>query len=177
MVGKKRKRTDSFRDEEFYVSHTQKNVDSTDQAYSVHGEEFMRQANAVQLDMHGEDATTLRKQTNALKWDSKKKRFIRQTVGADNKKMIRTESGTLLPATYRTNAYVLPSVEVPCSYRHAHSYLGFHNGRSVRAWSYPVSVIKNQSRSRRRPGTCWVVLDVLIATPKSPRPRNWIRCR
>lgn len=41
-----------------------------------------------------------------LKWDKRSKKFVRQgQVGADNKKMIRTESGALVPASYKTKAY------------------------------------------------------------------------
>ena len=41
-----------------------------------------------------------------MKWDRKKKRFAASDqVGADNKKMIRSESGALLPATYNSGRY------------------------------------------------------------------------
>ena len=41
-----------------------------------------------------------------MTWDKKKKKFIRgDGVGADNVKMVRTENGTLLPATYRSGRF------------------------------------------------------------------------
>jgi ATP-dependent RNA helicase DDX54/DBP10 len=41
-----------------------------------------------------------------MKWDRKKKRFTSgDQVGADNKKMIRSESGALLPASYNSGRY------------------------------------------------------------------------
>lgn len=41
-----------------------------------------------------------------LRWDRKKKRFTSgDQVGADNKKMIRSESGALLPATYNSGRF------------------------------------------------------------------------
>jgi hypothetical protein len=41
-----------------------------------------------------------------LKWDRKKKRFTSgDQVGADNKKLIRSESGALLPASYNSGRY------------------------------------------------------------------------
>jgi hypothetical protein len=41
-----------------------------------------------------------------LRWDRKKKRFTAgDQVGADNKKMIRSESGALLPATYNSGRF------------------------------------------------------------------------
>lgn len=39
-------------------------------------------------------------------WDKKKKKFVKgDGVGADNVKMVRTESGTKLPATYRSGRF------------------------------------------------------------------------
>ena len=41
-----------------------------------------------------------------LRWDRKKKRFLTgDAVGADNKRVIRTESGAFLPATYRSGRF------------------------------------------------------------------------
>jgi ATP-dependent RNA helicase DDX54/DBP10 len=41
-----------------------------------------------------------------MTWDKKKKKFIRgDGVGADNVKMVRTENGHLLPATYRSGRF------------------------------------------------------------------------
>ena len=41
-----------------------------------------------------------------MTWDKKKKKFIRgDGVGADNVKMVRTENGSLLPATFRSGRF------------------------------------------------------------------------
>ena len=41
-----------------------------------------------------------------MTWDKKKKKFIRgDGVGADNVKMVRTENGTRLPATFRSGRF------------------------------------------------------------------------
>jgi hypothetical protein len=41
-----------------------------------------------------------------LKWDRKKKKMVStDQVGADNKKMIRSESGALLPASYKSGRF------------------------------------------------------------------------
>jgi ATP-dependent RNA helicase DDX54/DBP10 len=41
-----------------------------------------------------------------MTWDKKKKKFIKgDGVGADNVKLVRTESGTRLPATYRSGRF------------------------------------------------------------------------
>lgn len=43
---------------------------------------------------------------STLKWDRKSKKFIRaDQVGADNKKLIRSESGQRLPATFKSGVY------------------------------------------------------------------------
>lgn len=41
-----------------------------------------------------------------MKWDKKKKKFIKgDGVGADNMKIVKTESGARLPATYRSGRF------------------------------------------------------------------------
>ena len=41
--------------------------------------------------------------TKALRWDSKKKNFVKGTgIGSDNKKLITTESGIKISATYKS---------------------------------------------------------------------------
>lgn len=46
------------------------------------------------------------KKRRQLTWDKKKKKFIKgDGAGADNMKLVKTESGTKLPATYRSGRY------------------------------------------------------------------------
>jgi ATP-dependent RNA helicase DDX54/DBP10 len=67
---------------------------------------FAKQANTVAFDLEGDEGDGKRKRQNSMTWDKKKKRFIKgDGVGADNVKMIRTESGTKLPATYRSGRF------------------------------------------------------------------------
>jgi len=66
------------------------------------GSKFAKEAAAAAIELTGEDEDGLRKK-GALKWDPIKKDFKRQTIGADNKKRIRTESGALIPASYKSN--------------------------------------------------------------------------
>ena len=41
-----------------------------------------------------------------MKWDKKKKRFVKGTgEGADNVKLVKTESGVKLPVTYRSGRF------------------------------------------------------------------------
>lgn len=59
------------------------------------------------LDMLGDEGARQGVQkASQLRWDRKKKRFTSgDQVGADNKKMIRSESGALLPASYKSGRF------------------------------------------------------------------------
>lgn len=114
VVGKKRtcdgELINPFRDNEFYIPHCQNETDrAADKEYAVHTDadlkaNFLSQASRAELDVSGDDPTGRKKVLGKLTWDSKKKRYIRPTIGADNKKLIRTEHNTYLPASYKTNA-------------------------------------------------------------------------
>ena len=53
-----------------------------------------------------ESAAPRAAKASQLKWDRKKKRFVsKNEIGADNKKMIRSESGALLPSSYKSGRY------------------------------------------------------------------------
>jgi ATP-dependent RNA helicase DDX54/DBP10 len=104
----KRDRSGTYRDEEYYIPHVQKDVE-TERGYAIGGDTngFSRQASAAQMDLMGDESSTLKKNKTGLHWDTKKKKFVRETVGADNKKLIRTDTGALVSASYKTNAYVM----------------------------------------------------------------------
>lgn len=58
------------------------------------------------MDLNADDGDAQRAQkASQLKWDKKRKRFVKDTPGEDNKKMIRGESGALLPATFRSGRF------------------------------------------------------------------------
>lgn len=97
----------SHRDEEYYLHYTQKDA-NTERGYSMKTSgSFAEQAERVQLDLVGDDNDALNQiRRNALRWDSKKKKFVRGTgIGSDNKKLIKTESGALIPATYKSGRF------------------------------------------------------------------------
>ncbi|KAH9929503.1 ATP-dependent RNA helicase DBP10 [Epithele typhae] len=96
----------NFRDEEFYMSHYQKDAD-TEKGYSLRdGASFVEQARNVAFDLTGDEATARERQRREMKWDKKKKRFVKGTgEGADNVRMVKTESGVKLPATYRSGRF------------------------------------------------------------------------
>lgn len=111
----KRAATGSYRDPNFYLSYEQEGSRS-ERGYSLHNgstsrsngiDSFIQQASAASFDLAGDDATlgTQSQRPNVTRWDSKKKKFIQGTVGADNKKMIRTESGVRLPASFRSGRF------------------------------------------------------------------------
>ncbi|KAF8161117.1 DEAD-domain-containing protein [Crassisporium funariophilum] len=94
-----------FRDEEFYMSHYQKDA-MTEKGYSLTdgASSFVSQARNVAFDLTNDEGKAIR--SNKVTWDKKKKKFIQgDGVGADNVKMVRTENGTRLPATFRSGRF------------------------------------------------------------------------
>lgn len=64
---------------------------------------FAEQAAKASLDLVGDERETMTQKKNQLRWDAKKKNFVQGTgVGSDNKKMIRTESGALISASFKS---------------------------------------------------------------------------
>lgn len=111
-----------FRDEEFFVSSTPQDLDA-EREYAINlgasstgrqntsslggNQKFGKNASSIQMDILGDDGDSIRMHNKrSMLWDKKRKKFIREgTVGQDNKKMMRTESGALVPASYKTDAY------------------------------------------------------------------------
>ncbi|KAH7108266.1 DEAD-domain-containing protein [Auriculariales sp. MPI-PUGE-AT-0066] len=97
----------NFKDSEFYMSHYQKDA-ATDKGYSLRdGASFAEQAQNATFDLHTDEGMQVHKRAHSqLKWDRKKKKFVKGSgEGADNVKIIKTESGARLPATYRTGRF------------------------------------------------------------------------
>jgi ATP-dependent RNA helicase DDX54/DBP10 len=66
---------------------------------------FAQQALGATFDLTGDEGAAERKRRQ-LNWDKKKKKFIKgDGIGADNMKLVRTENGTKLPATYRSGRF------------------------------------------------------------------------
>ncbi|KAF9501503.1 DEAD-domain-containing protein [Pleurotus eryngii] len=95
----------NYRDSEFYMSHYQKDA-LTEKGYSLtDGASFVEQARGATFDLAGDEGAADKKRRQ-LTWDKKKKKFIQGGgVGADNVKLVKTESGTKLPATYRSGRF------------------------------------------------------------------------
>ncbi|KAF8633418.1 hypothetical protein AX17_004589 [Amanita inopinata Kibby_2008] len=95
----------SYRDPEFYMSHYQKNAHA-EKGYSLtDGASFAEQARTATFDLTGDEALAEKKKRQ-LTWDKKKKKFTKgDGVGADNVKLVKTESGMKLPASYRSGRF------------------------------------------------------------------------
>ncbi|KAK7057160.1 ATP-dependent RNA helicase DBP10 [Favolaschia claudopus] len=99
-------RKQDYRDSEFYMSHYQKDA-ITEKGYSLNdgASSFAEQARGATFDLAGDEAVSDRKRRQ-LNWDKKKKRFVKgDGAGADNVKLVKTEGGTRLPATYRSGRF------------------------------------------------------------------------
>ena len=70
---------------------------------------FVKQAQSVAFDLtndEGGSSSRSRRTANSVSWDKKKKKFIQgDGSGADNVKMVRTENGTKLPASFRSGRF------------------------------------------------------------------------
>ncbi|CAG8465871.1 4437_t:CDS:10 [Ambispora leptoticha] len=102
----KKQKKDNYRDEEYYIPHFQNDA-NTEKGYSMtQGTSFAEQAQKAILDPQGDEKSTIRDRKNAYRWDAKKKNFVRGLgIGADNKKLIKTESGIRIPATYKSGRF------------------------------------------------------------------------
>ncbi|KAH7339679.1 DEAD-domain-containing protein [Rhizoctonia solani] len=102
---KKRKR--NHKDEEYFMSHYQKDA-YTEKGYSLRdGATFAEQARNATFDLTTDEALTGRQRHDKqLNWDAKKKKFVKGSgEGADNVKIVKTESGARLPASYRSGRF------------------------------------------------------------------------
>ena len=69
------------------------------------GASFLEQARGATFDLAGDEGVADRKKRQ-LNWDKKKKKFVKgDGVGADNVKLVKTESGIKLPASYRSGRF------------------------------------------------------------------------
>ncbi|GJJ06257.1 hypothetical protein Clacol_000448 [Clathrus columnatus] len=103
----KKKPRKNYKDEDYYMGYEQKDA-NTEKGYSLKdGASFVEQANQVTFDLTNDNGVIERQRRQSqLKWDRKKKKFIKgDGVGADNVKLVRTESGARLPISYRSGRF------------------------------------------------------------------------
>lgn len=89
------------------MDYKQKGADE-EKGYSLNGGSFAEQARHAVFDLNTDEATlgTQSQAPNAARWDTKKKKFIKgDGAGSDNKRLIRTESGLKLPASFRSGRF------------------------------------------------------------------------
>ncbi|XP_039477584.1 ATP-dependent RNA helicase DDX54-like [Oreochromis aureus] len=94
---KTKKKRQSGKDEEYYIPYRPKDFDS-ERGLSLGGEgsAFEQQASSAVLDLMGDEGDRLNQQKKMMKWDRKKKRFVRETGKEDQKKKIKTDSGQVI---------------------------------------------------------------------------------
>ncbi|KAJ3102120.1 ATP-dependent RNA helicase ddx54 [Phlyctochytrium planicorne] len=126
QVSKKRKRESTSKDPEFYIAYEKKDS-ATERGYSVNATEqrssgvdsLAERGAELVVDLNGDDEDSLRRKKGNLTWDKRKKKFVRETVGADNKKRIKTDSGASIPASFKSNKFEMwqkkTRVELPRS--------------------------------------------------------------
>jgi ATP-dependent RNA helicase DDX54/DBP10 len=93
------------KDSSYYIQYRPAD-EAQESGYSVHNNnsktQFVEKARQLAMDMVGDDVDEMRKRKADLVWDSTKHRFQREQVGSDNKKRIKTDAGTVVLATYKT---------------------------------------------------------------------------
>ncbi|CAG8625383.1 18851_t:CDS:10 [Dentiscutata erythropus] len=102
----KKQKKDKFRDDEYYISHYQKDA-NTEKGYSVNqGISFAEESKRALLGTQNDEQIPGANKKKSLRWDSKKKNFVRSNgIESDNKKFIISENGTKLPATYKSGRF------------------------------------------------------------------------
>ncbi|KAF9913756.1 ATP-dependent RNA helicase dbp10 [Lobosporangium transversale] len=97
----------SFKDEAYYMSHTQLD-NNTERGYSMVNTKnsFLEQAANATMNLNGDDRDTMSRTKNTIKWDARKKKFVKGLgIGADNKKLITTESGNKISASFKSGRF------------------------------------------------------------------------
>ena len=59
---------------------------------------FEAEASKAVLDLTGDEGSLLRKKKTMMRWDAKKKKYVKAEDNGENKKKIKTESGVWIPA-------------------------------------------------------------------------------
>ncbi|KAI5478394.1 ATP-dependent rna helicase dbp10 [Pseudohyphozyma bogoriensis] len=102
----------TYRDPQFYLDYEQEGA-NTERGYALTaGDSFVAQTSHAQYDVSGRGDTEgtpadhLLQRASTLRWDRRTKKFVRgDTVGQDNKKLIKSESGQKLAASFKSGVY------------------------------------------------------------------------
>ncbi|XP_076020230.1 ATP-dependent RNA helicase DDX54 [Genypterus blacodes] len=103
---KSKKSRQTGKDEEYYIPYRPKDFNS-ERGLSLSGEgtNFEQQASTAVLDLMGDEGARLNQHKNVMKWDRKRKRFVRETGKEDQKKRIRLETGQMVNKNHKKNFY------------------------------------------------------------------------
>ncbi|CAB1318548.1 unnamed protein product [Coregonus sp. 'balchen'] len=95
------------RDEENYIPYRPKDFNSErGLSLGAEGTTFEQQASTAVLDLMGDEGDRLNQHKHMMKWDRKRKRFVKETgKEADQKKKKRTESGQMINNKNKKNFY------------------------------------------------------------------------
>ncbi|XP_072309182.1 ATP-dependent RNA helicase DDX54 [Eucyclogobius newberryi] len=93
------------KDNEYYIPYQPKDFNS-ERGLSLGGEGtmFEQQASTALLDLMGDEGEQLNQHKSIMKWDRKRKRFVRDT-GKEGHKKIKTESGQAISRKNKKNFY------------------------------------------------------------------------
>ncbi|XP_051522411.1 ATP-dependent RNA helicase DDX54-like [Myxocyprinus asiaticus] len=103
---KSKKNQRSEKDEEFYIPYRPKDFNSErGLSLGADGSTFEQQASSAVLDLMGDESNTLNQHKNMMKWDRKRKRFVRDMGKEEKNKKIKTESGQVVSRKKKKNFY------------------------------------------------------------------------
>jgi ATP-dependent RNA helicase DDX54/DBP10 len=102
--------------------------------------------------LNGDEGEAQRVQkASQLKWDRKRKRFVKgDGIGSNNEKMIRSESGALLPASFKSGRFDdwkkrnKNGSTVPTSSTHRHSRTAGASRSSGRELATAETILKDR---------------------------------
>ena len=93
---RKKKERRVVKDNENFIGYQSKDHHS-EAGYSMLSG-FEAEASKAVLDLTGDDGCLMRKKKTLMRWDAKKKKYVKADAGEDSKKKIKTESGVWIPA-------------------------------------------------------------------------------
>ncbi|XP_058472790.1 ATP-dependent RNA helicase DDX54 [Solea solea] len=94
---KHKKGKQAGKDEAYYIPYRPKDFDS-ERGLSLGGDgsAFDQQASSAVLDLMGDEGDNHNKHKHMMKWDRKRKRFVKETGKEDHKKRIKTDAGQVI---------------------------------------------------------------------------------
>ncbi|EGD80824.1 hypothetical protein PTSG_11725 [Salpingoeca rosetta] len=146
---------DAGEDAEVYIPY-RRGDDEDEQGYAINnGASFTREAESATFALDGDDIQDMHKSSQRKKWDRKKKKFVGES---NNTKMIRTESGNKVPATFKSNRYKEWSAKNHVSMQHvgeeedSQTVSKFEIRRKRRGWHTKTADDELKAKAAKRGG-------------------------